>query len=82
MHLPQPSHPHRPGRLRIFANLPNVPDFSDVDGMTPIMDIDISSPRLQRRDTAGRREIDEYGLKVQKMASVFSVTLVFVSITR
>lgn len=48
--------------------------------MTPVMDIDISAPRVQRRDTAGQRDVDEFGLKVQKMASVFSVTLVFVSI--
>lgn len=79
LHLPQPSHPHRPGRLRIFPNLTNVPDFSDVEAMTPVMDIDISSPRVQARDTTGQREVDEFGLKVQKMASVFSVTLVFVS---
>lgn len=48
--------------------------------MTPIMDIDVSAPRVQRRDTSGRREVDEFGLKVQRMASVFSVTLVFVRI--
>lgn len=48
--------------------------------MTPIMDIDVSSPMVQRRDVAGRRDVDEWGLKVQKMANVFSVTLVFVSL--
>lgn len=79
MHLPSPSHPHRPSRLRIFINLPHPPDFSDVEAMTPVMDIDVSAPRTQRRDAAGRREVDEWGLKVQRMASVFSVTLFFVS---
>lgn len=47
--------------------------------MNPVMDIDVSAPAVQRRDIGGRREVDEWGLKVQKMASVFSVTLLFVS---
>ncbi|RSH85794.1 uncharacterized protein EHS24_003974 [Apiotrichum porosum] len=77
LYLPSPSHPHRPGRLRVFVNLPNPPDFTDVDAMNPVMDIDVSAPAVQRRDIGGRREVDEWGLKVQKMASVFSVTLLF-----
>lgn len=78
LHLPSPGHPHRPHRLRIFCNLPNTPDFNDVESMNPIMDLDVSDSPTQR-DSAGRREVDEWALKVQKMANVFSVTLLFVS---
>lgn len=46
--------------------------------MNPIMDLDVSDSPI-RRDSAGRREVDEWALKVQKMANVFSVTLLFVS---
>lgn len=79
LHLPGQGHPHRPGRLRLYANLPNAPDFADLEALTPIMDLDVSEPPVQRRDGAGRREVDEWSLKVQRMASVFSVTLLFVS---
>lgn len=48
--------------------------------MTPIMDINMSiPPRGVTRTLDGRRDVEEWGLKVQKMASVHSVTLVFVS---
>ncbi|KAL1406170.1 hypothetical protein Q8F55_007857 [Vanrija albida] len=77
LHLPGQGHPHRPGRLRLWANLPNAPDFADLEALTPIMDLDVSEPPVQRRDGAGRREVDEWSLKVQRMASVFSVTLLF-----
>lgn len=46
--------------------------------MNPIMDLDVSDSPT-RRDSAGRREVDDWALKVQKMANVFSVTLLFVS---
>lgn len=46
--------------------------------MNPIMDVDTSDSPI-RRDSVGRREVDEWALKVQKMANVFSVTLLFVS---
>ncbi|WRT65837.1 uncharacterized protein IL334_002788 [Kwoniella shivajii] len=78
LHQPAPGHPHRPSRLRLFANIPNCPDFQDLDSMTPIMDLDISSPpNGGRRLPDGRRDIEEWGLKVQKLANVFSVTLYF-----
>jgi hypothetical protein len=48
------------------------------------MDVDISSPPVNRagilsRGIDGRRDVEEWGLKVQKLASVHSVTLFFVS---
>lgn len=61
--------------------MPNAPDFNDVESMNPIMDLDVSDSPI-RRDSAGRREVDEWALKVQKMANVFSVTLLFVSAAR
>lgn len=77
---PPPSHPHRPSRVRLFANLPHCPDFTDLEGTTPIMDLDASSPpRGVTRASDGRREVEEWGLKVQKLANVHSVTLLFVS---
>lgn len=36
-------------------------------------------PAGYRRGLDGRREVEEWGLKVQKLASVHSVTLLFVS---
>lgn len=48
--------------------------------MRPIMDLDASSPpQGVTRTLDGRREVEEWGLKVQKLASVHSVTLLFVS---
>lgn len=45
------------------------------------MDLDISSaPTGVRRLPDGRRDVEEWGLKVQKLANVFSVTLLFVSL--
>jgi len=43
------------------------------------MDVDISATQHITRGLGGVREIEEWGLKVQKLASVFSATLVFVS---
>ncbi|OCF45278.1 hypothetical protein I317_00800 [Kwoniella heveanensis CBS 569] len=78
LHPPSPGHPHRPGRLRLYANLPNCPDFSDLEGMNPIMDIDVSAPPPGAvRLPDGRRDVEEWGLKVQKLANVFSITLYF-----
>lgn len=49
--------------------------------MTPIMDIDTSQPPAGiRRLPDGRRDVEEWPLKVQKLANVFSVTLLFVSL--
>jgi hypothetical protein len=76
---PPPSHPNRPTRLRLYANLPQCPDFGDVEGLSPIMDLDVSSPPVTQRGAGGLREVEEWGLKVQKLASVHSVTLFFVS---
>lgn len=63
----------------MFANLPTMPDFNDIEDFPPIMDLDISESPVDNRDAAGRREIDSWALKVQRMASVHSVTLLFVS---
>ena len=79
---PPPSHPHRPTRTRLFANLLHCPDFNDLEGLTPIMDFDSTSPpHGVSRTLDGRREIEEWGLKVQKLASVHSITLLFVRIS-
>lgn len=84
---PQPSNSLRPTRIRLFTNLAHPPSFSDIEDMQPVQDIDIStSPSSWQatagpdgRDSAGRREVEEWPLKVQKMASVFSVTIMVVS---
>jgi hypothetical protein len=48
--------------------------------MRPIMDVDLSNPpKGITRTIDGRRDVEEWGLKVQKMASVHSITLVLVS---
>lgn len=48
--------------------------------MAPVMDIDTSQPPAGiRRLPDGRRDVEEWPLKVQKLANVFSVTLLFVS---
>lgn len=48
--------------------------------MVPVMDVNLANPpKGVVRTVDGRRDIEEWGLKVQKMASVHSVTLVFVS---
>jgi hypothetical protein len=47
--------------------------------MRPIMDVDLSTPpKGITRTVDGRRDVEEWGLKVQKMASVHSITLVLV----
>lgn len=75
---PAPSHPHRPGRVRLYANIPNCPSFGDLDETVPIMDLDITTPPPgYRRGVDGEREVEEWGLKVQKLANVHSVTLLF-----
>lgn len=49
--------------------------------MTPIMDVDLSHPpKGVTRTVEGRRDVEEWGLKVQKMSSVHSITLVLVSL--
>ncbi|WVQ85578.1 hypothetical protein IAT38_007744 [Cryptococcus sp. DSM 104549] len=75
---PAPGHPHRSTRLRLFANLPHCPDFSEVEDMNPIMDLDTTVPPAGvQRLPDGRRDVEEWPLKVQKLANVFSVTLLF-----
>ncbi|KIR67538.1 hypothetical protein I314_01955 [Cryptococcus bacillisporus CA1873] len=75
---PAPDHPHRSTRLRLYANQPHCPDFGDLESMTPVMDIDTSQPPAGiRRLPDGRRDVEEWPLKVQKLANVFSVTLLF-----
>jgi len=72
----------------MYTNLAQPPSFSDIeDGLTPVQDINLSqSPSLwqagvdsEGRAQGGRREVEEWPLKVQKMASVWSVTLMIVS---
>ncbi|ADV21333.1 hypothetical protein I315_01156 [Cryptococcus gattii Ru294] len=75
---PAPDHPHRSTRLRLYANQPHCPDFGDLESITPVMDIDTSQPPAGiRRLPDGRRDVEEWPLKVQKLANVFSVTLLF-----
>ncbi|KAH8082763.1 galactose-binding domain-like protein [Filobasidium floriforme] len=83
--LPPPvTNSYRPTRIRLYTNLAQPPSFSDIeDGLTPIQDLNLSqSPSLwqagvdsEGRAEGGRREVEEWPLKVQKMASVWSVTL-------
>ncbi|WVN85595.1 uncharacterized protein L203_100744 [Cryptococcus depauperatus CBS 7841] len=82
LHLPAPGHPHRPSRVRLYANARHCPDFRDLESVTPIMDIDISqTPDGIRRLPDGRRDVEEWPLKVQKLSNVFSVTLLFTEAT-
>ncbi|KIR81825.1 hypothetical protein I305_00653 [Cryptococcus gattii E566] len=75
---PAPDHPHRSTHLRLYANQPHCPDFGDLESITPVMDIDTSQPPAGiRRLPDGRRDVEEWPLKVQKLANVFSVTLLF-----
>jgi len=46
--------------------------------MKPLMDINIASPPRVARTADGLRDVEEWGLKVQKMANVHSITLAFV----
>jgi hypothetical protein len=46
--------------------------------MRPLMDINIASPPRVARTADGLRDVEEWGLKVQKMANVHSITLAFV----
>ena len=61
----------------MYANLPHCPDFAELEGLTPIMDLDVENGG-STRTAGGERDVDEFGLKVQKLASVHSVTLFFV----
>lgn len=89
--LPSPPDSHsRPTRIRLFTNLPHPPSFSDVDAMKPVQDIGIAQSPAgwqlgvdeEGRGAGGRREVEEWPLKVQKMASVSSITLMIVSLTK
>ena len=42
------------------------------------MDMNIASPPRAARTAEGLRDVEEWGLKVQKMANVHSITLAFV----
>jgi hypothetical protein len=87
--LPPPvTNSYRPTRIRLYTNLAQPPSFSDIeDGLTPVQDLNLSqSPSFwqagvdsEGRAEGGRREVEEWPLKVQKMASVWSVTLMIVS---
>jgi hypothetical protein len=78
----------RPTRIRLYTNLANPPSFSDIeDGLKPVQDLSLTeSPSAwqvgvdsEGRGEGGRREVEEWPLKVHKMASVWSVTLMIVS---
>jgi len=76
LNAPAPGHPYRPGRLRMYINHPRCPGFDDLEYAAALMDVNISSPPPGARRLAdGRREVEEWGLKVHKLASVHSVTL-------
>jgi hypothetical protein len=49
--------------------------------MRPLMDINIASPPRVARTADGLRDVEEWGLKVQKMANVHSITLAFVRLS-
>lgn len=87
---PQPTHPSRPRRIRLYTNLPQPPSFSDIEAMKPVQDLDVAQSPSSSAATGGpiaatgdggggRRDVEEWPLKVQKMASVWSVTLMIVS---
>ena len=59
----------------------HVPGHADLCiDMTPIMDLDTTSPPPNaQRDGNGVRQVEEWSLKVQKLANVHSATLYFVS---
>lgn len=46
--------------------------------MRALMDINIATPPRVARTAEGLRDVEEWGLKVQKMANVHSITLAFV----
>ncbi|KAJ9115304.1 hypothetical protein QFC20_001172 [Naganishia adeliensis] len=82
--LPPPPDSHtRPTRIRLYTNLPHAPSFSDIEAMEPVQEIGIAQSPAgwqagvdeEGRGAGGRREVEEWPLKVQKMASVWSVTL-------
>ena len=75
---PPPSHPLRPTTLKLYINLTHCPGFEELEGMRPLMDINIASPPRVARTADGLRDVEEWGLKVQKMANVHSITLAFV----
>lgn len=86
--LPPPPDSHtRPTRIRLYTNLPHAPSFSDIEAMKPVQEIGIAQSPAgwqagvdeEGRGAGGRREVEEWPLKVQKMASVWSVTLMIVS---
>lgn len=84
---PHPTDSSRPTRIRLYTNLPHPPSFSDIEAMKPTQELDIAQspsswqaiqptgPGGGERDQGGRREVEDWPLKVQKMASVWSVTL-------
>ena len=75
---PPPSHPLRPTTLKLYINLTHCPGFEELEEMRPLMDINIASPPRVARTADGLRDVEEWGLKVQKMANVHSITLAFV----
>lgn len=87
---PPPTTSLRPTRIRLYTNLATPPDFSDLedDEIKPVQDLTLThSPSVYQvgeggaegRGEGGRREVEEWPLKVQKMASVWSVSLLIVS---
>jgi len=91
---PPPTTSTRPTRIRIYTNLSSPPSFGDIEdeSIKPVQELLIGqSPSSWQavgegdgqgqggRGEGGRREVEDWPLKVQKMASVWSVTLMVVS---
>lgn len=60
-----------PRHLRVYANYPNIVDFSDAENTTPHLNISLLE---------GETAVVEYPLKVAAFSSVHSLSLYFVSI--
>jgi hypothetical protein len=59
---------YAPRRLRVYANFPNIIDFSDAEGTRPHLDISLLE----------ETSVTEYPLRVAAFANVSSLSLFFV----
>lgn len=60
-----------PRHLRVYANYPNIIDFSDAESIQPHLNISLLE---------GETAVVEYHLKVAAFSSVHSLSLYFVSV--
>ncbi len=58
-----------PRRMRIYANRPNIVDFSEAEDLTPHLDINLME---------GEAGVTEYPLRTASFANVHSLSLFFV----